>query len=46
VQPRVLKELDLVEQQVAEVLDPPQREKWHARFAELRCTWVPDSSDP
>jgi hypothetical protein len=41
VQPRVLAELDLVEQEVAKVLTPEQRERWHKRFGELRETWTP-----
>ncbi len=41
VQPRVIAELDLVEQEIAEVLTPEQRERWHARFTELRETWTP-----
>lgn len=41
VHPRVVAELDLVEQQVAEVLDESQREKWLERFAALRATWLP-----
>ena len=41
VQPRVMAELALVEEQVADVLDDSQQAKWHKRFAELRETWVP-----
>ena len=41
VQPRVTAELDLVEKQVAEVLDESQKEEWHERFASLRETWIP-----
>jgi hypothetical protein len=41
VQPRVVVELDLVEEQVAGVLNDRQREKWHKLFSELRATWLP-----
>lgn len=41
VQPEVEAELDRVEQQVAEVLDQQQRERWREHFAQLRGTWLP-----
>lgn len=41
VQPDVEAELDRVEQQVAEVLDHQQRERWREHFAQLRGTWLP-----
>jgi hypothetical protein len=41
VQPRVVGELDLVEGQIAEVLDSRQREQWHHSFRQLRESWLP-----
>ena len=41
VQPEVEAELDRVEQQVAEVLDNQQRERWHEHFTRLRGIWLP-----
>jgi hypothetical protein len=41
VQPRVLTELEELESQVAELLTPPQREKWQKMFADLKSTWLP-----
>jgi NADH dehydrogenase/NADH:ubiquinone oxidoreductase subunit G len=41
VQPRVVAELDLVEQQIAAVLDERQREQWEKSFRQLRETWIP-----
>ncbi len=40
-QPRVVKELDGVEEEVGETLAPAQREKWREMFERLRVTWVP-----
>jgi hypothetical protein len=40
-QPQVEAELDLAEQQIAEVLNAPQRDKWQRLFHKLRSTWIP-----
>jgi hypothetical protein len=39
--PRLLQELDQLEQEVADTLDATQRQKWHALCAHLRRTWLP-----
>jgi hypothetical protein len=44
-QPRVEKELGLVERQIAAVLDDQQRELWHSTCERLRATWVPPMPD-
>jgi hypothetical protein len=41
VQPRVVAELDRLEEQIAAVLDQGQREQWHQVFEQLRKTWIP-----
>jgi len=41
VRPRLLRELDRLEQEVADVLDPAQRQQWHDLCAHLRHTWIP-----
>lgn len=40
-QPLVEEQLDLLEEQVAAVLDPEQQEKWRSRIEHLRHTWMP-----
>ncbi|MBI2195263.1 MAG: hypothetical protein HYU36_25055 [Planctomycetes bacterium] len=46
VQPRVEAELDLVEKEVADVLDDGQKEKWHKNLRSLRATWTPPALAP
>jgi len=41
VQPQIVAELDKLEQEVADVLDPAQRQKWHDLCSHLRRTWLP-----
>jgi len=41
VQPAVEAELDLLEEQVSDVLDPEQRNQWHNWLGRMRRTWVP-----
>jgi hypothetical protein len=41
VQPQVIEQLDLFEQEVADVLQPDQKQRWHALLANLRTQWVP-----
>lgn len=41
VQPEVESQLDLVENEIAEVLDDAQRAEWHERIEALRATWLP-----
>jgi hypothetical protein len=41
VQPEFEIELDQIRQQVGEVLDEKQRERWFRHFDRLRRTWVP-----
>jgi len=41
VQPQIEAELDIARQQIGEVLDDDQREKWEAHFDHLRKTWLP-----
>jgi hypothetical protein len=45
VQPRVVAELDLAEQEIAAVLDQQQRAQWHKAFQQLRETWIPPLRD-
>ena len=40
-QPLVEEQLDLLEEQVAAVLDPEQQEKWRSRIKHIRRTWIP-----
>jgi uncharacterized protein YdeI (YjbR/CyaY-like superfamily) len=42
-QPQVEAELDLIQQQIAEVLDAKQREQWQRLFNKLRSTWIPSA---
>lgn len=44
VRPRVMKELDQAEAEVALVLDDAQREKWRAMVASFRDTWIPPAA--
>ncbi|NUQ62327.1 MAG: hypothetical protein HUU20_07550 [Pirellulales bacterium] len=41
VQPRVEAEIDLLEERIAAVLGPEQKEKWHALVRRMRSTWIP-----
>ncbi len=41
VQPEVESQLDLVESEIAEVLDDSQRAEWRQRIEALRATWLP-----
>ncbi len=41
--PEVRAQLDLVEKEIAEVLHEDQKARWHARFQQLRGTWMPHS---
>jgi F0F1-type ATP synthase delta subunit len=45
VQPEVMAELRLLEQQVGATLDETQRTQWEARLRELRETWTPPLPD-
>ncbi len=40
-QPLVEEQLDLLEEQVAAVLDPEQQENWRSRIEHIRRTWIP-----
>lgn len=40
-QPEAEAELDKVEEQISDILNDKQREKWQERFQTLRDTWVP-----
>jgi hypothetical protein len=46
VRPRLLQELDRLEQEVADALDPAQRQEWHDLCAHLRQTWLPPAPAP
>jgi len=41
VQPRLMRELDQLEAEVAALLNERQSAEWQRRFAELRETWLP-----
>lgn len=41
VQPQVLEQLDQFEREVADVLKPDQKQRWHELLANLRTQWVP-----
>ena len=41
VQPEVEAELDVIQREIAQVLDEKQRAKWEQLFRELRRTWLP-----
>jgi hypothetical protein len=41
VQPELMEELDLIEQQIAEVLNEDQRVTWKKMFDRMRRVWVP-----
>jgi hypothetical protein len=41
-QPQVERELDRVEEEIAQVLDDQQRARWHEHFGQLRHTWIPE----
>jgi cell division protein FtsB len=45
VQPEVVARLDQVERDIAEVLTPEQRPRWHSRFDQMRRTWIPPMPD-
>ena len=41
VQPEVEAELDVIQREIAQVLDAKQRVKWEQLFGQLRRTWLP-----
>lgn len=43
VQPEVEAELDVIDREIAQVLDESQRVKWQKLFDQLRRTWLPQS---
>jgi hypothetical protein len=46
VQPEVEAQLDLVEREVSDVLEPQQQKKWHEMLEHLRTTWLPPTPPP
>lgn len=46
VQPEVETQIDEVEREVADVLTPEQRERWHRLLEQLRATWLPPMPPP
>jgi hypothetical protein len=44
VRPRIVAEVDKLEQEVGGLLDPAQRQKWHDLCAHLRRTWSPPAA--
>jgi hypothetical protein len=46
VQPDVDAELDVIQREIAQVLDEQQRTKWEQLFRQLRSTWLPPPPQP
>ena len=46
VQPEVDAELDVIQREIAQVLDEQQRTKWEQLFRQLRSTWLPPPQQP